>query len=59
MATNLDEAMYNQVAVVINCARLVCVFDGTDRNSLEMLRNSLFALGVLEAEFKNRQQGCD
>lgn len=38
------------VGNVIGAARLVNVFDGTDRQSLESLGDALFELGMIEGE---------
>lgn len=33
---------------VVNSARLVTAFDGTDRDSLDQLRDALFEFGVID-----------
>jgi hypothetical protein len=38
----------------IDAARLVTIFDGTDRESLDALRESLFALGALQVELEEK-----
>lgn len=35
---------------VVNSARLVCAFDGTDRESLDALRDALYEFGLIEEE---------
>ena len=59
MATHIEDDWFREARNVIGCARLVCVFDGTDRNSLELLRDALYKLGVIEIEIQNMQGGCD
>lgn len=41
-----------QIAWVIDLARIVTVMDGTDRQSLDDLRDALYELGRLKIEFE-------
>ena len=38
---------------VVNAARLVCLFDGADRISIEALRDALYKFGVENERAKN------
>lgn len=46
----LQDRWYLAIAKSIVQARLVTAFDGTDRESLDNLREALFELGQIEAE---------
>lgn len=35
---------------VVNSARLVCAFDGTDRDSLDQLRDALYEFGIIDEQ---------
>lgn len=40
---------------VVNSARLVTAFDGTDRASLDQLRDALYEFGVIEEQLSDGQ----
>jgi hypothetical protein len=40
-----------QIQLVVDAARVVTIMDGTDRDSLDDLRNALYKLGKLKIEF--------
>jgi len=45
------------IGVVIDCARKVVVFDGTDRQSLENLREAIFKFGEINDAILNFFKG--
>jgi len=45
------------IGVVIDCARKVVVFDGTDRESLENLREAIFKFGEINDAISNFYKG--
>ena len=45
------------IGVVIVCARKVVVFDGTDRQSLENLREAIFKFGEINDAISNFYKG--
>lgn len=49
---SLQDQWFMAVGAVVACARFVTVFDGTDRHSLDGLRDALFALGLIEEEIQ-------
>lgn len=59
MPTQIEDDWFREARNVIGFARLVCVFDGTDRQSLDFLRDALYRLGIIEVEIQRMQGGCD
>ena len=47
------------VQIVIDKARLVVIFDGTDRNSIDELAQALMRLGELTIELDEFQRDCE
>jgi hypothetical protein len=41
---------------VVNSARLVTAFDGTDRQSLDQLRDALYEFGIIDEELSRSEQ---
>lgn len=42
---------------VVNSARLVTALDGTDRESLDQLRDALYEFGVIDEELSRSEDG--
>lgn len=42
----------NKIQLIIDLARVVTILDGTDRQSLDDLRNALYQLGKLKIEYE-------
>ena len=59
MTTHIEDEWFREARNVIAFARLVCVFDGTDRQSLDFLRDALYRLGVIEIEIQRLQGGAN
>jgi hypothetical protein len=53
----LEVALNRQIQEIIDLARVVTIFDGTDRGSIDDLRNSLFRLGELKLKYERYQNG--
>lgn len=53
----LELALNRQIQEIIDLARVVTIFDGTDRGSIDDLRNSLYRLGKLKLEYEPYQNG--
>jgi len=48
----MSVALFNALGNVLSCARLVTVFDGTDRLSIEALRTALYNYGLIEEQVR-------
>lgn len=49
---NIERDLNRTIQEIIDLARVVTIFDGTDRQSLEDLRNSLYRLGKYKIEYE-------
>lgn len=49
---HVEQDLNRQVQAIIDLARLVTVFDGTDRHSLDLLRDALYRFGQLKEEWE-------
>jgi hypothetical protein len=49
---HIERELNKQIQLIIDLARVVTIFDGTDRQSLEDLRNALYRLGTLKIEYE-------
>ena len=47
------------IQVTIDKARLVVIFDGTDRNSIDELREALLRLGEITIQLDELTTDCD
>ncbi len=47
------------IQVTIDKARLVVIFDGTDRNSIDELREALLTLGEITIQLDELTHDCD
>jgi hypothetical protein len=54
---HIERDLNKQIQLIIDLARVVTIFDGTDRVSLEDLRNALFRLGKLKIEYEEAVEG--
>lgn len=49
---HIERDLNMQIQLVIDLARVVCIFDGTDRTSIDDMRNALYKLGKLKLEYE-------
>lgn len=49
---HIERDLNKQIQLIIDLARVVCIFDGTDRASIDEMRNALYRLGKLKLEYE-------